>query len=220
MYGLRVALTSFLVLGIGSEILAADPGQNVKALTDKMSGTKRLKGVVEKIDKDALVLVVTLDGGQGAEEHRLVPIDVLRHGGTLREVIGAFAYRWQDVKPGDSVALITMEDEKEKQLYCTEICIERRPGAKLPQSQNPKDDRRYAAARIFNDIDNGEDVSDEDWENAFPVKFMRDPKTGQRIPVPVDSTTCAKYREKLDAIRAKKKEQELKATPPKTADKK
>lgn len=221
---------------------AAQPTQplKVKELTEQLSGSKSLEGVVDKIDKDGMTLLETVKPWAGTrvgrkppklsdpppveagakpevKEHRIVPIDLLRDGGVLPKVFGANAYRWQDVKVGDRVVIEVMEDKADKVVYCTEICISRRPGEKLPQSQNPTTDHRYPGARIFNDIDNGQDVSDEDIAKAFKPGTYRDPKTAQQVPVPVSKDSpYFKYMEKLEAIRAKKKEQEkdLKATPP------
>jgi hypothetical protein len=61
-----------------------------------------------------------------------------------------------------------MKDKAEDKLYCLEISIRRRPGAKLPESQKPEKDDWYLHHRLFNDLENGEDVDDADIKKAFP----------------------------------------------------
>lgn len=163
----RLFYCSLLVVGLLlSPAALAQPAHplKVKELTERMGGSNPLEGVVKTIDKDGLVLLETVNKPEvwltrkrppmpdppvpaaGAKpevkEHKLVPIDLLRDGGVLPKVFGMYAYRWQDVKAGDTVMLRVMEDEADKVVYCTEVCISRRPGEKLPLSQDPKTDQR------------------------------------------------------------------------------
>jgi hypothetical protein len=105
-----------------------------------------------------------------------------------------------------------LEDKADGVTYCLQLSITRRPGAKLPESQNPERDENYKYNRIYNDLENGVDVSDEDIAKAFP------PKEGKRNPdgtyhrPPRPGGLPRDYQVKLDVIRAKKKN-EPKAKP-------
>lgn len=183
----------------GSPALA-NPG--VKGLTESVAGTLDRSGVVSEVDADGMTFVEIRDDGT-VREHHVVPIDVLRKGDVLLRVGGMYAYRWQDVKKGDTVEVVMKKDPTDGLMYCLEICISRRPGAKLPESQNPKEDHRYATSRIYNELDNGVDVSDEELTKAFPPEKefrvngkLVEPKKPYWLP--------AEYEMKLDTIRAKK----------------
>jgi hypothetical protein len=83
----------------------------------------------------------------------------------------------------------------------------------LPVSQLPKEDGRYRKDAMCNDIDNGEDVTEEEITKAFPPRF--ETPSGLLLNpggLPVE------YRTKLSAIRdkkeAEKKQKDPKATPP------
>lgn len=190
----------------------------VKELTEDVAGTVRREGVVDKIDADGLTLVEVTNTGE-PKEYFIVPINLLRKGEVLPEIWGMYAYRWEDVKRGDTVKLIVKKDETDGVLYCMQICIIRRPGVKLPESQNPKKDHRYAQDRIYNDIDNGEDVSDEEIKKAFPPEFILDRKTGEKIQVQ-PGVTYTKYMDKLKAIREKKAKEPKQEGKPTPAEKK
>jgi hypothetical protein len=194
----------------GSPALA-NPG--VKGLTESVAGTLDRSGVVSEVDADGMTFVEIRDDGT-VREHNVVPIDVLRKGDVLPRVWGMYAYRWQDVKKGDTVEVVMKKDPADGLMYCLEICISRRPGAKLPESQNPKEDHRYDTSRIYNDLDNGVDVSDEELKKAFPPeKEFR--MNGKLVEPERPYWLPTEYEKKLDAIRAKKaKEKNLKAKPP------
>jgi hypothetical protein len=171
-------------------------------------------GTVEKIDG----AVVTLCGTTGLEAKPTVrtfeAIDALAEGGLQKWASGCNTYLWSDLRTGDVVRLGIVLDEVEQKRYCVEVCINRRPGGKLPASQSPEEDGRYKQALLLNDIDNGEDVSDEDIAVAFPRKVHSGTQEVIR-----QGGLDKEYQAKLDAIRAKKKEQALKAQPPEKKEK-
>jgi hypothetical protein len=184
----------------------------VKGVSEKISGTNYRKGIVTEVSAEQLTLIELHDNGK-VVEHQIVPINVLSNGEILPRVDGMFAYRWGDVKKGDTVELDVKTDKSDGVVYCLQICIHCRPGAKLPESQCPKGDRYFLARQVYNDIDNGLDVSDEELKKAFPSQFNVDPKTGEKRPGE-PGVKYMEYMKKLDAIRSKKKEAELKASPP------
>lgn len=201
------------VLGTGQVVQAADKKPiPVKEIDSRGPSGGTYEGIVGKIDADGVIVVEIKPSGETIEHH-LVPVDKLRKGELLDGVWGMCAYRWKDMKPGDTVQLRGLEDKADGVLYCLEICIRRRPKEKLPESQLPKDDHRYAADRIFNDVDNGMDVPDEELLKVFPPKPKKEDEFGRVTPA-FPGGLWGEYKEKLDAIRAKKKEKELKATPP------
>ena len=193
---------------------------SVKAENFRVKTTKELvygdyvTGVVGKIGKDEMALVEFVKNGE-TKEHRVLPIDVLRNGEILVRTTPRRAYRWGDVKAGDTIEVRISQDRIDKEMYCQEISIIRRPRGKLPVSQKEEKDAEFARLTILNDIDNGEDVSDEAIAKAFPSRpESRDPK-GQLIWKAIVGGLNAEYQKKLDAIRDKaKKEKDLKATPP------
>ncbi len=221
----RTLLMLAVVALFGGAVPAADPPdpppakKKIREVTRHVSGSKEYRGVVEKIDEDGMTLVEVEDGKM-LVEHRFVPVDILRRGETMTEVFPQDTYRWGDVRRGDTVRVVTREDEDEDVVYCLTICIKRRPGGKLPKSQQPKEDAdRYAKEAILNDIENREEVSDEDIQKAFPplpAIFQR----GMLVRRAHPGGLPAACQLTLDAIRANKKEAELKATPPKKDDKK
>ena len=189
---------------------------NVKAATKFATYDASYHGVVDKLT--AQTLTVRVDGlpGRPPLTREVFPIDRLADGKLADGAGGAFAYRWQDVQKGDRVVLHVVRDGGEGKLYCYELCIDRRPGGKLPESQDPKGDGRHFRESLLNDIDNGEDVSDADVAAAYPPLVV--PKS---VPGPGPAFVVTprslpeEYQRKLDAIRAKKaKEQEPKAAPP------
>lgn len=188
----------------------------VKTTTERLSSGRTVKGVVGKIDTKGMTLVEVNQATVETKEHHLLPIDHLLEGKVLSDVNPRFAYRWKDVKEGDTVELYVAEDHVDKRRYCLEIAIERRPKGKLPPSQLEGEDKYYPWHRIFNDIENGEDVSDEEIKKAFPPRPERRDHEGRLLRSATPGGLGAEYQKKLDAIRAKKKEQEKdpKAAPP------
>ena len=84
------------------------------------------------------------------------------------------------MKKGDTVELQVLKDEGDGLTYCLQISIRRRPGGKLPESQYPEKDRWYDAHRVLNEIENGNDVSDEELLKTWPPEFDR--KKGEYTP--------------------------------------
>lgn len=166
-------------------------------------------GVVKEV-KDGKVTLLGHDGDLKLKSLTFTATDLLAEGGFHEKAISASCtYLWADMKKGDSVQFHTILDEEDKVTYCVEIKIERRPGGKLPQGQKPEEERWFLPRSLQNDIDNGEDVSDEDIAKAYP------PRSSKEIGVPdKPGGLDPEYQKKLDAIRAKKKEGALKATPP------
>lgn len=215
-------VSALLVLVFYTTATMAQPVQRPQATeVRKISepvASRSFKGVVEKIDADELTLVEKRDRGE-TMTHRFVPIDLLRNGQCIPDYFdGANCYLWADVKVGDTVRLETLRDGGDGKTYCLQISIRRRPGGKLPESQNPEKDHWYNTHRLLNEIENGNDVSDEEMLKVWPPKV--DPETKKQTP---GGLYTGPYREKLDANRKRiaeekeKKEKELKA---KSLDKK
>jgi hypothetical protein len=213
----RRLLVWVLVLVAAAPVAAQlQPGKQPPPLTVNVRKSKGypqhlkgLGGVVDAIDEGEMTVTDTEHHPQ--TKYTLAPTDLLAQGKCMKHATGLMAYRWADVKKGDSVSLLTSFDDGEQQWYCVTIVITRRPGAKLPESQDPKKDTRYARDSLLNDIDNGEDVDDADIAKALPGV----PPTNPRDPG-IPAGLNEEYQKKLDAIRAKNKEKEkdLKATPP------
>lgn len=151
--GRRVLLLwAVLAVGLTAAGGRADPPKEpakreegrVKTTTVGVSPSHYQEGVVAKIDADGLTLVELREFGEEPREHRFLPIDQLREGGMLETVTKRYAYRWEDVKVGDTVELRVAKDHIDKQMYCLEIKITRRPKGKLPESQ--KDDPDFPAS--------------------------------------------------------------------------
>jgi hypothetical protein len=172
---------------------------------------KSYRGVVEEVKGDR-VTVMCHDGDLKLKSRTFTATDLLAEGGFHEKALSAsHTYLWADLKKGDSVSLETILDQEDKVTYCVEIKIERRPGGKLPQGQKPEEERWFLPRSLQNDIDNGEDVSDEDIAKAFPLRPSKE------LGVPDKPGGLDKeYQKKLDAIRAKKKD--LKAAPPEKKD--
>jgi hypothetical protein len=189
-------------------------GVQVKAKTKFGDPGTPYWGEVVQVDSTSMTLRHKRWETEEAVNLVLYPVDVLAAGGLHEGAIGADSYLWGDVRKGDTIEVHAIIDKDDGKEYCTEICISRRPGGKLPQSQRMKSDHRYWKETLLNDIDNGEDVTEVDILKAFPPKF--DPRTkALRDP----GGLPAEYRTKLNAIRDKldekaKKENNLKATPP------
>lgn len=207
---LQVAV--LLVPATGSAEPPKEPAKKevrVKTTTTGISGQYR-EGVVTKIDADGLTLVELREFGQEPREHHFLPIDHLRAGKVLPDVFPRSAYRWEDVKVGDTVELRVADDHIDKKMYCMEICIKRRPKGRLPESQ--VDDPKFPGLRLMNDLENGVDVRDEEIAKVCPPrKEVRD-RRGNIVQAASPGGLNKEWQAKLDAIRAKKKE--LKATPP------
>jgi hypothetical protein len=214
-----VVVTAVLFTLLGSAF-AAEPLKEVK---ECISGTRWVKGVVHSIDGDEMRVCETVKEKGGAEStraHNLVPVDVLRDGKVLRGVYGRYAYRWTDVREGDLVELVVKDDRQGGKTYCLEIAIHRRPTGRLPASQDEANDDAFLFLRVLNDLRNGEDVSDEEIRLAFPPRKERRDEKGRLLQSEWRGGLTDEWQKKLDDIRAKKKEQELKASPPKKDDKK
>lgn len=200
---LVVIVTAGLLAAVVPPVATAQgkrPSQskNVKALTRSVASNS-YKGVVDSIDQDVLILTEKLDGGR-VQLHRLVPIDLLRDGLAIDDSFGMYTYRWADVKVGDTVTLEVLKDDGDGLTYCLQICITRRPGENLPESQRPKDDSRYKWDRIFNALENGEDVSDEELNKAWPAIHSK--RTGEFYPAGMPTKTgFEKYHDLLAANR-------------------
>ncbi len=217
--GTRPALYSalLLMLAVTSGTAQMPPVLNVRKIEEPVACTS-YTGVVDKIDDDEVSVVVQVRNGI-TKTHTLVPIDRLREGGYIHEHYnGENAYLWKDIKKGDTVRLAALRDDGDGKMYCLQVSIRRRPGCKLPPSQNPKEDSNYNANRLLNDIENGEDVSDEELLKEWPPHFNTDKKVHRP-----GGLYAGKYKEMLDANRKRiaeekeKKEKELKA---KSIDKK
>lgn len=219
----RLLLCFGLILG-GVDLRAADPPKvvdrhfDVKKLT-KYSGPYSFEyGVVTKVTNESITVQYpdTWDKTKSVTTE-VFPVDLLAQGKILENIPVAWAYRWSDVKVGDTVSLETMYDEGEKKRYCQGVGITRRRGEKLPQSQKPKGDKVYAKHTLLNDIDNGLDVNDDDIATAYPtILTPKDPKQPNGLQELFRAGGLPKeYQAKLDAIREKaKKEKDLKAAPP------
>lgn len=185
------------------------------------TASQSYSGVVVSIDKEALTLR-WLDRRKGEEQESTFHALDLHKAGKIQEwADGATSYRWQDVKKGDTIDLKVQKDETDGKVYALDFIIRRRPGEKLPIAQKPKHDSRWYSDSFLNDIDNGEDKTEQEIVERFPPLF--DHRTHGMIK---PTTFPPEYRTKISDIRDKKnaekekKEQELKATPPKTGDKK
>jgi len=194
-------------------VVSAQPrssgGYDVRKATQFSSPSWSPVGVVEEVTEKSLTIRWWDSKAKENKSVKLLPIDRLAAGKLLDDAVGTKAYLWADMKVGDTVLLEAKLDSGEQEWYCLAIGIRRRPGDKLPPSQDPKNDRtRFRRDSVFNDIENGQDVSDRDIATAFPVEYH--PRTG----VLLDPGGLSKdWQAKLDAIRAKKG-QDLKATPP------
>lgn len=198
---------------VGTKTAKDEWNTRVKTTTRGVSGSKTLKGIVGSIDRDGVVLVEISDT-LAVKEHVFKPIDLLRDGEMVYDVLARSAYRWGDVKAGDTVVLEVAEDHVDKEWYCLTIHIARRPKGRLPASQLEKEDQTFPARRIINDIENGVDVSDEEIMKVYPPrKEIRD-TSGNQLQASSPGGLNKEWQAKLDAIRAKKKEKDLKAPPP------
>jgi hypothetical protein len=175
----------------------------VKEYTSEMGQTKMIDGVVEKVDADGITLVEFTDKEE-LHEHRLAPLDLHRRGEIVTNAVGGFAYRWKDLKRGDTIRVTAVKDDGDGLVYCMKICIMRRPGAKLPEGQDPTADRNYPFYRIYNDIENGEDVSDDDINKVFRPEPAMKNRDGTMARPAVPAGLPRDWQAKLDAIRAKR----------------
>ena len=193
---------------------------NLKALTESIPG-KMCTGVVSDIDAEGVTVIEKLDDNK-TKTHKFVPIDLMRQGDFFDTVPGHMSYLWTDMKKGDTVLLDVMKDDGDGLTYCLSISIQRRPGAKLPKSQKPDRDSRYEIASIYNDLNNGEDVTDEQLEKLFEVNLRV--YRGGKTPPKELVDHLESYRAKLQANRKRiaeekeKKEKELKAKPAEKKD--
>lgn len=218
-HGLQIlaTLTFIPLLGVWGAEPPKDPAKRevrVKTTTGGCGGGRHFEGIVAAINTDGLTLVERREFGQEPREHSLLPIDHLRAGKVVSSAIPCYAYCWEDVKPGDTVELYVAQDHIDKQMYCVEIWIKKRPKGRLPTSQREDDDPHLARLRLDHDIGNGEDVGDDEIAKAFPpLKEVRD-RRGNLIQATSPGGLPKHLQANLDAIRAKKKDKDLKATPP------
>jgi hypothetical protein len=189
----------------------------VKTTTRGVGGGQPLGGIVGTIDADGMTLVELRKFGEEPREHYLLPIDQLRAGEVV-SALSTWAYRWQDVKPGDTVELDVAKDHIDKQRYVVEIRILKRPKGRLPASQKEDKDLYLTQLRLYHDIENGEDIEDVEIAVGFPPTVERWDRSGRFVP-PTPGGLPREWQDKLDAIRAKKKEAELKAPPPEKKEK-
>jgi hypothetical protein len=208
---LLTALLGAASLAVGQTPLQKQVGTMGKGVKAKENfggfAGSTYEGTVIAKDDTTLTLLYRREGTTHDEELVFHAVDVLRKGRMHKSARGYTAYRWEDVKEGDAVQLWAIFDTEDKVEYCTELCVRRRPGGKLPESQDPKEDCRFRQDTLMNDIDNGEDVSDAAVKRAFPLRpngFGGYINPGHLSP---------EYCVKLDAIRAKK-EKDPKATLP------
>jgi hypothetical protein len=182
------------------------------------TGSVSYEGVVTAIDENTL----TLDGNGGVKwikgTYKLHALDLHKAGEVQDWASGPCSYRWQDVKKGDTINVSVMKDQADGVFtpYVYEICIARRPGGELPKSQKPKEDTSWRYRSFLNDIDNGEDKTDEEITKMFPPHIngrtgMIDDPGGLPNEYKVKLTAL---REKLAAEKAKKQDKDLKAGPP------
>lgn len=203
---------------------AVDPkgygGKDVRQLKSTTIGWG-YRGVVELIDKEKMVFVGKAEWGPPDPEvyrFTLYPIDVLASGKILPDLVVRQTYRWEDVKVGDTLDIHVAEDKEELRRYVCTICISRRPGDKLPPSQNMKNAAWFEQDNIYNDIDNGLDVTEEDITKTFPPKWYFE--TGEKPKLIRPGGLSEEWRKKLAVNRAKiasekeRKDKESKATPP------
>ncbi len=186
---------------------------NMKSRVGFNGCTWHIEGVVEKVDGTSVTIFAKWNGRDNEEpkSYTFEPVDVLATGGLKKFTSGKDAYLWSDLKKDDTVQLGIVGDEGDNKWYCVDISIERRPGAKLPKSQEPEEDSRYAKHTIYNDLDNGLDVRDEEISTAFTRAVHPSGWVVREGGLPAD------YQKKLDAIRAKKakeKDADPKAKPP------
>lgn len=205
-----------LVPAVGRAEPPAKPSEGelrVKTAKVGMSGQRFVQGVVDQIDADGLTLVEIPKSGE-PKEHHFLPTDLLRDGKVMWGATARFSYRWEDVKRADAIQVWVGEDHIDKQMYCVEIAIERRPKGRMPESQKADEDTQYLFMSLYNDIDNGLDVSDDDIKTLFPPIPERKNRDGKIINAASPGGLNREWQAKLDAIREKKaKEQELKAKP-------
>jgi hypothetical protein len=224
----RVSVLLLVALGWGTAA-AQPPAQkypnkvesrtsNVRAYTQCYSGGNSHHGVVVSIDKATMVVRCQLTNDGPEKEFVYSPVDILAKGEVLKSATGGLAYRWQDVKKGDTVRLNTQYDDGEEKWYCLRICIQGRPGEQLPKSPDHENDGRYLRENLLNDLDNGLDVDDVLIAKQFPMITATEPESG-RTELIRPAGLPKEYQAKLDAIRAKKKEQAVKAQPPEKKEK-
>jgi hypothetical protein len=219
------ALAAFCLLGVFAAAKAPPERPsargvrftNVRVKQETYAGSDSYTGQVDRIDETKMVVRCWREEGDQTTEIEFYAPDLLA-AGKLAKNAGPFAHRWQDVKAGDKIRLHSMFDTDEERAYCFAIQIYRRPGAKLPPFADPKVDADgFAAGSILNDIDNGEDVSDEAIAKAFPAMFdEKSDRTVKQIRpggLPEKSQKLLEANRKRIAEEKAKKEKELKAAP-------
>jgi hypothetical protein len=217
-FKLCLAAVLTVVLADAATVAQGQPQKpRVKNITEGVSCNDIHWAVVEMIDADGMTVVQKLKDNKTLT-HKLVPVDHLKGGKVLDNMTANDSYLWSDVKKGDTLSLQVLKDDADGLTYCLAISIRRRPGGKLPESQKPEKDERYAADKVLNDITNGEDVSDEELLKTWPEWVH--PETRAVTPGGLWKTGwMAPYHDKLEANRKRiaeekaKKEKELKAKP-------
>jgi hypothetical protein len=186
----------------------------VNSTTLTGSGSTKF-GVVIEIDAESMTIVTPNSREPEAipKEYKLYPVRRMAEGKVLDNVSAAKSYLWQDVKKGDYISAASVVDDDDQKLYCLAITISRRPGDVLPKGQITKgDEGRYGRESLLNDIENKKDVDDAEVKKYFPRVELRDPRSGA-VELYDTGGLPRDYQAKLDAIRAKKKD-DVKATPP------
>lgn len=233
------ALSVALIAALGGSLpLSAQPPDPPKGLTPVLNvsvknwtqagrqgqGSVTYSGVVEKLEGRQVTLTCYHDNDVKPKSRTFEAVKVLADGKIAENTDGGWAYLWSDMQEGDAVELEVARDTEEDKQYVLAVLIRRRVGGRIPASQRPKgDEQRLGQCNVLNDIDNGLDVDDLEIAKWFPkreTKRVIPDVPPEPPPPPIPGGLNAEYKKKLDAIRAKKKEQELKATPPKKDDKK
>ena len=205
-----------------------DGGTNVRQTQYLRNDGVTLRGVVESVEVGKLVIVGSRAMGDFEPvfaRYTLHPIDVLAAGYSLPGVALYDSYLWEDIKVKDTVEVFVKEDKEERKRYVCSVCIDRRPGDKLPLNKGMKWTTGYCQRNILNDIENGLDVSEEAIREAFPPFIYTSPGQPPRLMRP--GGLPEKYRKLLITVRGeiamaedkKRKEAELKAKPPEKKEK-
>lgn len=125
---------AILLLIIAGVLWAQPPGAWVAAQPQPIPGDYRnrtVTGSVVAVKPESL----TIRDADG-KEFAFIPSPTLADGGSLTRN-SRYSYRWNDVRAGDKLDLIT--SRRAGVLTCDEICIMRRPGGLVPPvpGENP-----------------------------------------------------------------------------------
>lgn len=135
--------------------VAPDPPAAVTARKSKVIGSFEYGGVVTQITPTGITIV---GAGERAKAGRIVKVRGartfapsanlqagkygFRHGATN------FTYRWADVKVGDRVVILFDQIAEETEV-CATICIQRRPGGRVPPAPGEADLRARFPGRSW-----------------------------------------------------------------------